>query len=267
MTQGFLLFAHDNEQVHYSLLAVWQARRIRHWLNKPTSIVTDQPSLDNLAVYGINPYSEFDHVILSGADTEQKKSYSGNTLTFKNVDRCLAWELTPYDETLVIDTDIAIQSDRLNTVWGSQEDYLICSNSKDVFGRQFPTFNYVNDYGGIKFQWATLFYFKKNQGSKLFFDLCQYIKTNYKEYVKEYGLKDRYLRNDHVWSIAVHQLGGVSIPVNLWFITDADQVITMTDDSVVVATTDYVAKIQGQDIHLMNKFNLIRHVKKEMGYD
>jgi hypothetical protein len=267
MTQGFLLFAHDNEQVHYSLLAVWQARRIRHWLGKSTSIVTDQTSLDNLKSYGIDASTEFDHVILSTADTDQQKSYSGNTLTFKNVDRCSAWELTPYDETLVIDTDIAVQSDRLNLVWNSQEDYLICSHSKDVFERSFPSFNYVNDYGGIKFQWATLFYFKKNQRSKIFFDLCQQIKSNYKNYIKEYGLKDRYLRNDHVWSIAVHQLGAVAIPVNLWFITDADQIIKMTDDTVVVSTTDRVAKIHGQDVHLMNKFNLITHVKKEMGYD
>ena len=41
----------------------------------------------------------------------------------------------------------------------------------------------------------------------------------------------------------------------------------MTDDTVVVSTTDRVAKIHGQDVHLMNKFNLITHVKKEMGYD
>ena len=62
MSQGFLLFVHDNEQIQYSLLAVWQARRIRQWLNKPVSIVIDQQSLSNLKNQNLD--QEFDHIII-----------------------------------------------------------------------------------------------------------------------------------------------------------------------------------------------------------
>ena len=134
MTKGILLFAHDNEQIHYSLLAVWQARRIHRWLNVPVSIVTDQQSIDNLKTYNISPLQEFDKIILSEVITKQKK----DALTFKNVDRTDAYDLTPYDETLVIDTDIAIQSDRLNIVWNNAEDYLVCEHCTDTLGRDWP---------------------------------------------------------------------------------------------------------------------------------
>lgn len=262
MTKGILLFAHDNEQIHYSLLAVWQARRIYRWLNVPVSIVTDQQSVDNLKSYNINPDSEFDHIILSDIKTSQKKDYSGTSLTFKNVDRTDAFDLTPYDETIIIDTDIAIQSDRLNILWNNTEDYLVCEHCKDALGREWPGLKYINPPFGIKFYWATIFYFKKTDHTKEFFNLCKHIKENYNKYNVEYKVGDKYLRNDHVWSIAVHTLGAQSIPTNLWYSTDADTITNMNSDSVVIENQ---IKIERQDVHLMNKFNLFKYVKKELG--
>ena len=258
MNQGILLFAHDNEQVQYSLLAAWQARRIHKWLNKPVSIVTDANSLATLKQHNLD--QEFDHIILSDADTTQKKLYTDRRLTFKNVNRINAYELTPYDETLVIDTDIVIQSNRLNLVWDNQNDYLVCGNCKDITGAEWPTLNYVHTTG-IKFYWATVFYFKKTAQSKQFFDMCKHIKENYSKYKEEYGIKDQYLRNDHVWSIAIHLLDGVEIPTNLWYSLDQTPLLKMSNDTVVF---DKV-KIQGQDVHVMDKFSLMGHVKKELG--
>ena len=258
MTQGILLFAHDNEQVQYSLLAAWQARRIHKWLNKPVSIVTDTKSLATLKQYNLD--QEFDKIILSDAETDQQKLYTDRKLTFKNVNRIDAYELSPYDETLVIDTDIVIQSDRLNLVWNNQNDYLVCSNCKDVTGADWPTLNYVHSTG-IKFYWATVFYFKKSTTSKQFFDTCKHIKENYSAYKEEYKIKDHHLRNDHVWSIAIHILGGVSLPTNLWYSLDQTHLLKMSEDTVVFDT----AKIKGQDVHVMNKFSLMSFAKKELG--
>jgi len=257
MTQGILLFAHDNEQIQYSLLAAWQARRIHKWLNKPVSIVTDSNSLAVLKQHNLD--QEFDHIILSDADTTQQKLYTGQQLTFKNVNRTDAYELTPYDETLVIDTDIVIQSDRLNLVWDNAEDYLVCKNCLDIVGRNWTALEYVH-WTGIEFYWATIFYFKKNARSQQFFDLCNHIKNNYQQYIKEYSIRDEYLRNDHVWSIAVHQLGGKHIPSSLWFGIDKDQLTAMNQDTVVVGGV----KIQQQDVHVMHKFSLMDHVKQEL---
>lgn len=258
MNQGILLFAHDNEQIQYSLLAAWQARRIHKWLNKPVSIVTDANSLATLKQYNLD--QEFDHIILSDADTTQQKLYTGQQLTFKNVNRIDAYDLTPYNETLIIDTDIVIQSDRLNLVWNNIEDYLVCKHCEDLLGREWSRLQYVNRTG-IEFYWATLFYFKKSEQSKQFFEVCKHVKDNYTSYINEYGINDQYLRNDHVWSIAIHLLGGKAIPTTLWYSLDKDALLTLDKDRIAVLG----ATVQGQDVHVMEKFSLMSHVKKELG--
>ena len=269
MTQGVLLFAHDNEQIPYGLFAVWQAKRISKWLGKPTSLVADQNTIDNLGAL----VDVFDKIIISNTLSSQKKSYNGQQLSFNNVDRCMAWELTPYEETVVIDTDIVIQSDRLNIVWNNAEDILVCRNSNDVFGRKFVGFDYMSNYG-IQFFWATEFYFKKNETSKVFFDTCNRIKQNYNWYAHVYDITTKYIRNDHVWSIALHELGGkanskwaAELPFNLYFSIDSDSIISMDNDTVVLHGNNKIRKVQGCDVHAMNKQSLIEHVKKELGYE
>jgi hypothetical protein len=260
MTQGILLFAHDNEQIYYSLLASWQARRIHKWLNKPVSIVTDSYSLARLKKYNLD--NLFDKIILSDAETEQQKNYNDQQLTFKNVNRIDAYDLTPYDETLVIDTDIVIQSDRLNLVWNNLEDYLVCEHCKDVTGKHWPLLEYVSTTG-IKFYWATIFYFKKTEAAKQFFDICKDIKSNYQSYITKYSITDKYIRNDHVWSMAINQLGGTSIPTNLWYSIDRHKLIKINEDTVLLNGI----KVQGQDVHVMDKFGLQACVQKELGYE
>jgi hypothetical protein len=262
MTQGVLLFAHDNEQIQYGLLAVWQALRIQKWLDRPVSLVADQNTIDNLGVHK----NVFDNIIISNESTNQKKNYNGRQLTFNNIDRSNAWELTPYNETLVIDTDIVIQSDRLNTIWNTTADMLVCRQSTDVFGRPFVNFDKVSAFG-VNFIWATEFYFKKNETTNLFFNLCKEIKEKYEWYSYVHGITKKYIRNDHVWSIALHQLNGdwaMPLPFNLYYTIDRDNIINMTDDSIVLLGDNKVANITRSDVHVMNKFDLLSYVKKEL---
>ena len=262
MTQGVLLFAHDNEQIQYGLFAVWQALRIRKWLNKSVSIVADQTTIDRLGTHK----DVFDNIFISEQLATQKKNYNGCKLTFNNIDRSSAWEITPYDETLVIDTDIAIQSNVLNTVWNNDADLLFCKTSTDAFGRALQGFDRLS-ITGIDFIWATEFYFKKNKTTKVFFDLCNLIKEQYNWYSHVYGVPRGYIRNDYVWSIALHQLKGdwcFPLPHNLYFTTDKDNIVSMTDTSVVMLGDQKLVCVNGSDLHIMNKFDLIEHVKKEL---
>ena len=268
MSQGFLLFVHDNEQIQYSLLAVWQARRIRQWLNKPVSIVTDQQSLSNLKNQNLD--QEFDHIIISDAISRQQKKYGDQQLSFHNVDRCMAWNLTPYDETILIDTDIAIQSDRLNTLWNHQEDLLVCKYSSDLLGRTFTGFDFLSNYG-VEFYWATVCYFKKNDNTQTFFNNCLRIKEKYSWYAHVYDITTSYIRNDHIWSISLHELGGSAnstwvskIPFNLYYTLDTDQIASMSGDAVTVFNKENIAKIKGSDLHIMNKFDLLDRVRDEL---
>jgi hypothetical protein len=275
MTQGILLFAHNNDQVNYGLLAVWQAKRIQQWLSKPVTLVTDAETIVSLKHLGINVREVFDSFIISETDTTQKRRLGSEFLIFRNVDRSNAYDLSPYDETLIMDTDIAIMSDNLNIVWNSDEDLMVSKHTRDAFDRTWPEFQYLKDHG-IEFYWATECYFKKSPTSELFFNTCKKIRNNYTWYSIVYGMPSSPIRNDHVWSIALHELGGEAganwcptIPNTLVYSIDRDNLLKLTDISAVVGgiVNQYprVIKVEKQDLHIINKYDLIAAVKEEMG--
>jgi len=263
MTQGILLFAFNNEDINYGSMAVWASRNINRCLNKPVSLVTNYETKNNLDEKIPNWKSNFDRVIFQESISTHKKRYLDRHLTFHNLNRINAWELTPYDETIVIDTDVLIQSDQLNKLWNSNESLIICSNSSDIFGRRDAEFEYVNPYG-IKFYWATIFYFRKNKESQMFFDLCKDIKSNYTWNRKIHGLPSGPVRNDHIWSIAVHNLNHTSvIPWNIPYSSPSDRIVKMSKDSVTILGDQLLTKVN-QDIHLMNKFDLLSLIEKDL---
>lgn len=275
MTQGVLLFAHNNDHFNYGLMAVWQARRINKFLNKPVSLVSDRKTIQSLRKLGIKAQDYFDQIFFSDADTQQSRSLGKQWVLFKNIDRVQAYELTPYKETLVIDTDIIIQSDRLNLVWNNQEDILVSKYAVDIFSRNLDEFDRLKEQG-VDFYWATECWFRKSKTAETFFDTAKFIKQNYKWMALLYGVGGKLLRNDHVWSIALHELGrelgatwAERIPRTLYYSLDGDKIVDLKEDSVVVLGKEkdkpVVINITGQDLHFMNKFDLMPFIEKELG--
>jgi hypothetical protein len=271
MTQGILLFAHNSEEVNYGVMAVWMSERITRYLGKSVSLVTDDYTVQSLRGIGIDPKKYFDNVIINDCNTTQSRRLSGENIIFKNLDRVDAYDLTPYDETLVLDTDIAIMSDRLNAVWGSSDDILISNKSRDILDRSHPEFDYLKDHG-IEFQWATEFYFQKSEVAEEFFNKCKHIRDNYNWYSILYGMGNYPVRNDHIWSIAIHESGidFNRIPRVLRYATDKDEIVELGTDRALLAVKVNdnkvrLANVRDQDIHLMNKFELIVLSAIELG--
>jgi hypothetical protein len=270
MTQGVLLFAHNTEEVNYGVMAVWAAERINQYLGKPVSLVTDEYTIHSLRGISIDPKKHFDHVIIKECNTFQTRQLSGENIIFKNLDRSDAYDLTPYDETLLLDTDIAIMSDRLNTVWNNADDILISNKSADILDRPRDEFDFLKEHG-IEFQWATEFYFRKSEISEEFFKRCKFIKENYKWYSILYGMGNDPIRNDHIWSIVIHEMGidFNKIPRVLRYATDKDEIVELGTDRVLFAVkvNDKIrlTNIKDQDIHIMNKFELFVLAAIELG--
>lgn len=264
MTQGFLLFAHNNEEIDYGMMALWTARRISKWLDRPVSLITDSKTCESLNGKVPDWRASFDQVIEQDSPATQTKRYIDRQLTFHNLDRISAWDLTPYDETIVLDTDILIQTANLNKLWNSQHELLVCKTSKDLFSRKHQEFEYVSDYS-IRFFWATVFYFRKTEFTKMFFDTCKDIKANYNLYRQIYSLLPGAVRNDYIWSIALHTLQyDQSIETDLLYSLPTDTLIKLEQDHAVVLSDSILCKAQGLDLHLMNKFDLIKAIEKEL---
>jgi len=99
LTQGVLIFAFNNEATDYIAMAAWSAKNIRRHLNLPVAIVTDDPEAA--------AQHKFEHVIVTAPDTGGSRHFAdyGTTVTWHNAGRINAYELSPFDQTLVLDAD------------------------------------------------------------------------------------------------------------------------------------------------------------------
>lgn len=271
MSKGALIFAQNNSEIDYTKLAVFAANRIEKYLNIPVSIVTD--SKEWLLKSQPSAKSLFDKIIPLYADTVQTKKFFDGTLaskvlTWKNLSRSDCYDLSPYDETLVIDSDFLISSDTLSKIWKSKHDFLIYKESFDLAQwRDIKSFSYINQLS-IPFYWATAFYFKKSIYTKAFFNIVRHIKENYAYYRVLYNIDSTVFRNDFAFSIAISIMGDEfagKLPGKMNYVLDRDILIDLKDDAMQFLVEkknyagEYIAtKTQGLDVHVMNKYSLTR---------
>ena len=194
-----------------------------------------------------------------------------------NHDRGTVYDLTPFDETLVMDTDFLVGNDLLLNAFNTDEDFLIYRHITDLnFERNDEyRFNKISDRS-IDMYWATVFYFKKTQRTKLFFDLVNHIKENWLYYRLVYQIPEVTYRNDFSFSIAIHLMNGYQrtnwpkiLPGKLWFTTDVDVLVKMDDEHYTFLLDKKnwrghynVGSIKDANIHIMNKFSLDRAISE-----
>jgi hypothetical protein len=271
MSRGVLLFAQNNAEIDYVKLATFSARQIKKFLDVPVSIVTDSPD-------AVTHPEVFDKIILIADQQEQNARffYDGSDkhskLVWKNAARANCYDLTPYDETLVIDVDYIVNSNFLNYCWNQPHDFLIYKEAYDLAQwRDNTEFNFVSDYS-IPFYWATVFFFRKNKNTQSFFDIVSHVKSNWQYYKFVYQIHSSTFRNDFAFSIALHMMNGYTennfahiLPRKLFFITDTDYLLSVEHDKMQFllrknhTTTDYYpSAISNTDVHVMNKYSLLR---------
>lgn len=275
MTVGALIFAHNNTGVDYTRLAVFCAKRVKKYLDIPVSLVTDNVGWLEKSY----PDHTFDRVISTTVDESQKKlfhdgSISSRTLEWKNGTRFKAYNLTPYDTTLVLDSDMVICSDKLKSAIHRDVPFQIYKNSFDLAEWRDPTpFIRINEYS-VPFYWATVFTFKKDPTTAAFFNLVEYIKKNWFYFRVLYNIEMNNFRNDFAFSIAIHIMNGklngdfvTELPGRLNYIEDRDILISANGPTLkfLLQTKDrlgeYIAaKTEGIDVHVINKISLEREI-------
>lgn len=272
MTKGVLLFANNNGTLDYIKQAVFLAKRIEKFLQLPVSLVTNNKIKKEQA-------QVFDQVIpttLSVKSSTNKRHHDGdlyNKITkFYNNDRAYAYELSPYEQTIVMDTDFIISNDLLNKCFIQQKDLLLYKDATHVGIHDGTSeFKRISDTS-VEFYWATVFFFRKSEQTKIFFDLIKHIHENYMHYRSMYQFKTTVYRNDFAFSIAIHILNGYKIgefagklPGKKFYAIDKDVLVDIVDDEIklLVQKThrlgEYTAvNLKGSNCHIMNKFSLER---------
>lgn len=278
--KGIVLIAKNNGEIDYVKQAYFLAKRIQKYLKLPVSVITDS------AEYLKSTFdsSVFDEIIeIDYLTTSNKRMYfdgslSYKTLMFKNQSRSMAYFSSPYDETILMDTDFIISNDKLLNCFDSNFDLMVYKNSYDLSNvRDTFEFKYLNDKG-IDFYWATVVYFKKSEKSEIFFNLVNHIEENWDHYKRMYYIQSNMFRNDYAFSIAIHIMNNFNkgggfvkeIPENLYYTADRDILWKLNDDKMIFLvekknhTGEYtILSTSGLNIHVMNKFSLERIIDQD----
>ena len=278
MTQGILIYAHNTRAVDYSLLAVISAGLAKKHLSMPASLVTDASTVSWMKqshIFDIaNTVFENIFTVDRPITDNQRRLHDGETsgtVPFINVNRDTAWSLTPYDRTLLIDSDFLIFSNVLNNYWHVDCDLLIGKSINDVNGQDRMKYldRHISDTG-VKLYWATTVMFTKNQNTRLFFDTVTHVKENYRHYADVFRFDHRQFRNDIAFSVSKHILDGYTesdigtLPPILSAL-DRDILYNVNDQRLTFLIdhrldSNYCAtSISGVDIHIMNKQSIIRN--------
>lgn len=253
MNRGVLIFAFNNSEFNYFKQANWVADRVNKFLDLPVTIVTDEKSL-----------SESKHNIIIKDAIVASKRHNEDWL---NANRFQAYDITPYEETIVIDSDYIVSSNQLNLLFDSPYDFLCHRNVYDVANKN--SLEAYQTFGQVKFPhyWATVLFFRESDIAEVIFDSIQMVKDNYLFYSKLYKFPSAPFRNDHAVSIAMsiaygHRLQ--SIPTIPWTLPTAVTDIDVTQ----ITETEFELKynkhyrnkvrpmstiIKDHDFHCLNK--------------
>lgn len=282
------MFAHNNDEIDYFRLAVVNAKLIQKNLglgNDQITIVTDQHSKDHgIKTMGkrvVNSASK--NIVVVEKDVKFKHSnkrlykdtsQTGKHLSFYNINRCDVYEISPYDETILIDADYLIFSDALNRCWGHNNELMMNWQYQDIMHeREFHGLERLSSTG-ITMYWATVVYFRKSSYCEYFFDLVKHVRQNQDYYRDLYKWPGNLYRNDYSFSIAAHTLGGFQdcvipqLPVTLYKTFDTDDVHSFVPSKhgglrlyleKIRSPGDFVlCRWHDVDIHVMNKWAINR---------
>jgi len=272
MSKGILVFARNSNTLNYISQAKDLAKRAKQHLDLPVSLVTDKESCEDADL------SAFDKVIIleNTVDNNFKTHYDGSGTSvkslWKNNSRSLAYELTPYDETLMLDTDVVICNNNFLQCFNQSNNFLIykqCHNLVDMTtGIEFERISDIS----IDFYWATCVFFRKVYSNKIFFDLLKHIQENYQHYRITYFIESLKFRNDYAFSIAIHIMNGFQagdfakeMPGTLYYITDKSILYKVQENNLKFLLEKPTYKnqytplsIKNANVHVMNKFSLQR---------
>jgi len=282
------MFAYNNEQLDYTQLAIMSAYAVKkHMPSMPVLLVTNAASLSQCEQrYGTDIMkAAWDDIILTDPEYESNvrlhhdgAHYSFNA-QFTNTNKHDIYNLSPFDETILIDTDYFCGTDNLSKLFGCQHHNVIMHRDAMNLRCEEPyTTERWLHYAGIRMWWSTVVYWRKSEEAQHFFNTWANVKQNWDYYRFLYKFPGSLYRTDYAASIAAHLLdgwtdggfvGNISLPMR--YQDQRDDIIKVQGPNTWTMLSNLpeewkniVVEISKEDIHMMNKKSLIRHYEDIM---
>ena len=244
MSKGILLFCFDTEQTKYHKILEKSVGLIKKHLALPITVVTNFATFKQLKPLGWIDYKFIEPEL---GNTKGGKPWN-------NADRHMAYEISPYESTLVMDIDYFCFSDNLLQMFDTKYDFLVTDRAYDLSGRN--SFDHRR-FSMIPMVWATVLMFKKNEKVKKIFDMVKYVKKFYPYFNDLYRIASNNLRNDYVFAIALQQINGFTgyakFPFALATLPPDCKVVKMEEDGIAWTYDGKVDYIEGHDVHVLRK--------------
>ena len=261
MSKGVLIFAY-NSKLDYVSIATIAAKLVRKYLDLPVTLVTNVDVPDD---------SVFDQIIIqetTGTAYDRVFNFSSGKerVQWHNQNRSNAYELSPYDQTLLLDADYLVFDDSLKKLFNTNLEFACYNSVTDISGQQDLQLGARVGNPGIPMQWATVVYFTKNLLAASIFGFMQSIKKDYLYYAGAYNFGAELFRNDYTLSIALQALTGyntsnfTAIPGSLTTSNTMMEIQEARSNGEIVFVWQYnprdkpqITKISNTSVHVMNK--------------
>jgi hypothetical protein len=267
MSKGYLIFAENNEQIDYVSIAVINANLIKRYTDAKVCLVTNTKVKNKV----------FDDVIVMESSNPNKRSINVNgkreLVSYYNSNRAHVYNITPYEQTIMVDADYFLYSKVLEQCWDIQSDLLISKQATMLVGNSLVYGDIKLDDKNIPMYWATCVYFRKSDYCERFFNLVEHVAENYIYYFKLYNVTANYYRNDYAYSIALHMFNDFQTvdntnlpggPILTSYFNDQITKVHKTGMTILTEYKDYFIPIvtDNSNVHVMNKSSLIKHMSK-----
>jgi hypothetical protein len=261
MTRGVILFAFNSPKYNYYDMALHTAKRVNHFLGLPVTVVTDDESYPYEETY------EWDHIIKVHPDRDNFRDWG----MWINKGRYLAYELSPYDETILLDVDYVVNSDKLLKTFDLGYDFCCHDRTSFLMHPSVPQESLsVYSYDTL---WATVVMFRKTKRTEQIFQCLEMVQKNYEHYAKIHNFIGGVYRNDYALTLALRIADGHFsdsdnfIPWDLVHVGKNTQVYRNTEEKFNTEYTvmfdnwkrgkirkEYIT-VKDMDFHMINKDN------------
>lgn len=262
MNRGVIMFAHNNGTTDYYGMAVETAKRVNRFLDLPVSIITDKHSVSR------KKYKFDSKIYLEPETSNMRKNRS-----WYNKGRYRVYDLSPYDETLVLDTDYMVNSQQLLRVFDQPSDFVCHGHCYWPCKNHDQELLNPNRILGVASVWATVMRFRKGELSRDIFGMIEMIQNNYLHYSQIYGFLPSQYRNDYALAIALKTVHGhwpspeYFLP---WPLVHIDLGVRASRVSDTAYGLNYIEpvtnkaltiEIRDLDFHMLDKDNFLEIVK------
>lgn len=267
MNRGVILFAFNSPKYNYYNMAKFSANRINEFLNLPVTLVTDEET-----------YQEdfsWDNVVKITPDKNNFRDWG----QWINKGRYMAYELSPYDETLLLDVDYIVNSNKLINVFDFYDGFSCHNKTSFIMHDTLP--QEVLSVYSMETLWATVVAFRKCKKSEQIFKTLEMVQKNYNHYANIHNFISITYRNDYALTLALRIVNGhlecneEYIPWNLLHIGNDVSLYKNSSKELDTEFTvfynnwqrgkirkEYIT-IKDMDFHIINKDDFVKNILNE----